>query len=139
VSSVFADTAYLIGLISKDDSLHSDALEYAALIEADPRVQLVTTDAVLVKLLNGVARHGQAARESGLNLVRILQQGARIEPQTRELLSDAMRLYSERPDKDWSLTDCISLLVMDRLGIDEALSPDQCFVQAGKKALLRKE
>ncbi len=46
-------------------------------------------------------------------------------------------LYGNRPDKSWSLTDCISFVVMDRRGIRDALTNDRHFEQAGFKALLR--
>ena len=46
-------------------------------------------------------------------------------------------LYAARPDKDWSLTDCISFVVMQEHGITDALTGDHHFEQAGFKALLR--
>jgi predicted nucleic acid-binding protein len=46
-------------------------------------------------------------------------------------------LYRRRPDKAWSLTDCISFVVMQREGITEALTGDQHFEQAGFVALLK--
>jgi predicted nucleic acid-binding protein len=52
-----------------------------------------------------------------------------IVPGERSLLDEGFRLYSQRPDKDWSLTDCISFVVMQREGITEALTGDHanCF------------
>ena len=44
-----------------------------------------------------------------------------------------LALYDERPDKDWSLADCISFVVMRDAGLVEALTGDQ---QAGFAALL---
>ena len=46
-------------------------------------------------------------------------------------------LYAERPDKDWSLTDCISFVVMREMDISEALTGDRHFEQAGFTVLLR--
>jgi predicted nucleic acid-binding protein len=135
---VFADSAYFIALLSADDALHAPAVEYATLLETDAATELVTTDAVLVEVLNGASRRGSAAREKAVSLVRMLQSSsARVEPQTRDLLNEAIDLYASRLDKDWGITDCMSILVMQRLEIEEALSPDRCFEQAGMKALLR--
>ena len=49
----------------------------------------------------------------------------------------ATHLFAERPDKDWSLTDCISFVVMQEQGICEALTADHHFEQAGFVALLK--
>jgi predicted nucleic acid-binding protein len=40
-------------------------------------------------------------------------------------------------DKEWSMTDCLSFLVMQQCGLTEALTSDEHFEQAGFKALLR--
>jgi hypothetical protein len=53
------------------------------------------------------------------------------------LFEAGLRLYSDRPDKDWSLTDCTSFVVMKRLRITEALTADRHFEQAGFKVLLK--
>jgi predicted nucleic acid-binding protein len=46
-------------------------------------------------------------------------------------------LYASRFDKAWSLTDCISFVVMEQQGIREALTGDHHFEQAGFVALLK--
>jgi uncharacterized protein len=48
-----------------------------------------------------------------------------------------MKLFAGRPDKEWSLTDCVSFVVMEAQGIREALTTDEHFIQAGFRALLR--
>ena len=55
-----------------------------------------------------------------------------------ELFERGCRLYADRPDKDWSLTDCISFVVMEEKAITEALTADHHFEQAGFNALLLK-
>ncbi len=47
-----------------------------------------------------------------------------------------MRLYRERPDKEWGLTDCVSFVVMRERGLTEALTTDDHFRQTGYRALL---
>ena len=56
---------------------------------------------------------------------------------TQELYRSAFDLFSQRTDKEWSLTDCISFVVMQQRGLTEALTSDGHFEQAGFKALLR--
>jgi uncharacterized protein len=48
-----------------------------------------------------------------------------------ELYQQGLALYDNRPDKAWSLTDCISFVVMERQGLREALTGDRHFQQAG--------
>ena len=55
----------------------------------------------------------------------------------RELWRSGIELYEQRPDKNWSLTDCISFVVMERAGVSEALTGDHHFEQAGFVALLK--
>ena len=63
---------------------------------------------------------------------------ARSFRQTRQDLFDAgVELYVRRPDKAWSLTDCISFVVMREHGMNEALTGDRHFEQAGFIALLK--
>jgi predicted nucleic acid-binding protein len=49
----------------------------------------------------------------------------------------AIELYSQRPDKEWSLTDCVSFITMQEHGLAEALTGDHHFEQAGFVALLK--
>ena len=49
----------------------------------------------------------------------------------RELLERGITLFSNRPDKEWSLTDCITFVVMEEHGATEALMSDGDFEQAG--------
>jgi predicted nucleic acid-binding protein len=65
-----------------------------------------------------------------------LSPAIRVVPASRALLEEGISLYSSRPDKDWSLTDCISFVVMRDEGIIQALTGDHHFEQAGFKALL---
>jgi predicted nucleic acid-binding protein len=61
----------------------------------------------------------------------------RIEPVTDDVFNAGVELYRRRPDKPWSLTDCISFVVMEREGLTEALTGDHDFEQAGFVALLK--
>jgi len=62
-----------------------------------------------------------------------------IVPTTEQLLQDGIDLYDQRLDKEWSLTDCISFVVMQDLNLRDVLTADIHFEQAGFRALLRSE
>ncbi len=62
---------------------------------------------------------------------------ATIVPASQDLFERGQQLYFARPDKQWSLTDCISFVVMQELGINDALTADHHFEQASFVALLK--
>jgi len=63
----------------------------------------------------------------------------RIVSSSDDWFERGVELYRQRPDKEWSLTDCISFAVMREMKISEALTGDHHFEQAGVKALLKEE
>jgi predicted nucleic acid-binding protein len=60
----------------------------------------------------------------------------RVAEASHQLFDRGIELFSQRPDKSWSLTDCISFIVMEEHGITEALTADRNFEQAGFVPLL---
>jgi len=61
----------------------------------------------------------------------------RVAPRTSGQFKDAVRFFKLRNNKWWSLTDCSSILIMQTEGIQDVLTHDKHFVQAGFAALLR--
>ncbi len=51
-----------------------------------------------------------------------------VVPLTEELFAEGLVLFLSRPDKEWSLTDCISFVVMKKRGIRQAFTADHHFV-----------
>lgn len=133
---VFADTAYWVALIHPRDQLHGRAREASAALAGG---RIVTSDWVLIELLNAFAERGPRLRFVVSIAVTALKANptVMVVPQTPESFTGAFDLYCERTDKGWSLTDCSSFLIMRQYGIDAALTYDNHFEQAGFKALLR--
>jgi predicted nucleic acid-binding protein len=127
MSAVFADTSYYIALISPRDSQHAVAQRVTAQFSG----QIVTTGWVVFEQANNCARRQN--RELFLEMHDALRQDPRVRivPVGQEALERGLDLYRQRGDKDWSLTDCISFLVMNERGIREALTADRHFQQAG--------
>jgi predicted nucleic acid-binding protein len=132
VGEVFADTAYWIALVVKQDQYHQRVQAWT------PRIteRITTTSAVLLETANALAR--PAWRASAVALIEHLRQrpDIRIVPLEPALWERGWDLYRERPDKAWSLTDCISFVVMQEAGLTDALTPDEHFRQAGFRPLL---
>jgi len=133
---VFLDTAYAIALSSRTDTFHSKAIEVAKQLKIDS-IKLVTTRAVLLEIGNALA--GQRFRSAAIKLLDAVEAdpSVGIVPLTESLYRQAFTLYRERPDKEWGLVDCISFVVMRERKIQDALTTDAHFQQAGYKALLR--
>ena len=131
----FADTAWWIAISRKRDQYHQRALAwYQFIIRSESSI--VTTEAVLWEWLNAFC--APDARRIASAGYRRAHEDAKVDvaPFERELTRDAVQLYDSRPDKSWSLTDCISFVVMERRGLSEALTADSDFQQANMKALL---
>jgi predicted nucleic acid-binding protein len=67
----------------------------------------------------------------------LVDPGVRVLAQSRETLLMGMDLYAARPDKGYSLTDCISMQTMRAEGLTEAFTNDRHFEQEGFRALFR--
>ncbi len=59
-----------------------------------------------------------------------------VHPQSRQTFLSGLSLYEARPDKEYSLTDCISMEAMRREGITEIMTHDNHFTQEGFTILL---
>src|SRR5579863_720895 len=97
---------------------------------------MVTTEAVCWEWLNAMS--DAATRSIAARGYERIRRDARIEvvPHSGELSAGAIRLYTDRSDKDWSVTDCLSFIVMDWRNIRDALTADRHFEQAGLRAVL---
>ena len=100
---------------------------------------IVTTDEVLSEYLTFFCSAPEyLRRKAAVNVTAILQDPAvLVIPQSRESFLAGLDLYRARPDKGYSLTDCISMQTMRREGLMEALTNDRHFGQEGFRALLR--
>ena len=133
MSRVFADTHFYIALLSKKDDAHDAALRG----QADTEIrEVITTSWILVELADAMSLPRE--RDITAKFIARLRSAAstRIVPVSEELLWRGFDLYRTRPDKEWSLTDCISFVVMSDEGLTEALTRDRHSGQAGFMALL---
>lgn len=129
---VFADTSYYLAALRSDDPAHPRAI-------AESRIhrQIVTTEFVILEMGSAMSR--ASALPDFLALVEMLRSTPRVSvvPLGSSLMERGLGRMAERPDKDWSLIDCISFIVMEDMKIAEALTTDHHFEQAGFRALLR--
>ncbi|MBI2365513.1 MAG: type II toxin-antitoxin system VapC family toxin [Deltaproteobacteria bacterium] len=135
-AEVFLDTAYAIALSSPNDRFHQRAVELADELKS-AGTRLVTTRAILLEIGNALSK--QRHRRAAVSLLESLEVDPKVEiiPLSEQHYTRASQLYRERPDKEWALTDCASFIVMEDRGINEALTTDEHFQQAGFQALMR--
>jgi uncharacterized protein len=136
MTAVFADTFYWVALADFTDIAHRRALE---LTSQYMDVPIVTTDEVLAEYLTFFATaHERMRRKALTHAEHILKHpGVRAIPQSRESFLSGMALYRARPDKKYSLVDCISMQTMRKERLTEALTNDRHFEQEGFRALFR--
>jgi len=136
VKKVFADTGYWIAVVNPHDDLHNKALQVSSSL--GPHL-IVTTEMVLSEVAAYFSDKGSRLRQGVVDLIRSIRANpnSRVVPQTSLQFQDALALYEKSSDKEWSLTDCGSFLIMRELKITEALAHDKHFEQAGFATLLR--
>lgn len=131
---VFADTHFFIGLLNPKDAAHEAAVRYISSFSG----RLLTTEWVLVEVA-GRASSPVHLRQPFLRFYDDLKasESVVVLDADHSYFERGMNLYRQRSDKEWSLVDCISFVVMQQYGITEALTGDRHFEQAGFVPLLK--
>jgi uncharacterized protein len=121
---------------------------YAAYVSTDPHhsvvkplvdeatTRLITTDFVLAESLNLLRARREHPRAIRLGRDLLAHGPAELIHLTPRDLEQAFVVFSTYMDKAWSFVDCTSYVVMQRLGIREAIALDQHFRQMPGIAVL---
>ena len=131
--TVFADTFALIAWLNARDDAHALVTAYLGAFAG----RLVTTEWVLMELADALS-----ALEARATVVAFLR-AVRADPlfdvvgYVPTVYQAGFDLFAGRPDKAWSLTDCISFGVMTERGLCDALTADHHFEQAGLRAVFK--
>ena len=122
-------------MINPRDKAHALAKR---LTEQLGNCRIVTSEMVLVELLNHIAEYGREKRREVGEMVKGLNRNPNVEivQQMSEQFWAAIDYYESRLDKGWGITDCASFQVMEARGLWEALSTDHDFEQAGFTILM---
>ncbi len=136
-SICFVDTVGWIAILNVDDELHdkSDKIYKTMMLSG---YSFVTSTAVLNEVANALSKSSR--RNSIVEFYKRLQKSPIVEIVfvDMKLWESGWYLYENRHDKDWSLTDCISFIIMDERKIQDSLTNDKHFEQAGYNAIIRK-
>jgi len=134
MKSIFIDTGFLIALEASDDQHHEAAQTYwQYLMTSD--THFITTSYIIdevVTFFNSRSRHSKAV-EIGNCLLN--SPSVRLIHVDEPLFYEGWKYFKHHADKFYSLTDCISFIVMSKFGIWKALTFDKYFEQAGFEKL----
>ncbi len=136
--TVFVDTSAWLALTNKADTFHLEAKKVRnRLLKAKAR--FFVTDYVIVEIANSLSR--MPWRPATIQLINSIHASENIDivKIDQNIYDEAWKLYSDRKDKEWGLTDCTSFVVMKRYAITEAFTNDHHFKQAGLNILLKEK
>jgi len=131
MTETFVDSSFWIALLNPRDAMHGMAARCAC----PPK--LVTTTAIILEVMGAFSSRKYRPIAVEFRKSHDVDPTLAIVPLRNELLELSLKLFHARTDKDWSFTDCISFVTMQERGINDALTADHHFEQAGFQILLR--
>jgi predicted nucleic acid-binding protein len=134
MSVAFADSSFYVAILIARDSNHAAAKRVAESWTGS----VVTTEYVLTEVANHLSGTSQHREQFGRLLADLVADtNTLIVESSPEVWRGGVNLYLHRPDKEWSLTDCISFIIMEERGLKDSLTADHHFEQAGFIRLLQ--
>lgn len=130
---VFIDTSYFAALAMPNDALHASAASWSARLPGP----FLTVEYVLWEFVNLLSQPAHRPRAHAMLAEIRANPAITVVGATPGLFAAGLEQHRERPDKSWSLTDCISFVVMEERGVRDALTGDHHFEQAGFNVLLK--
>ena len=131
-SDVFVDTSGWAYYLDRQDPLHSVVVTFVrhAVIQ---RQRLVTTNYIITELVALLSSRYHLPRQQVIIAINAIKMDASVEVVhiERAMDNEAWALLEARSDKEWSLVDASSFVIMKRFGMIEALTTDHHFTQAG--------
>lgn len=132
---MFVDTGFLFAISTPRDRLYARSMKWAAVLNGP----MLTTEYVIWEMVNALS--SPKDRRQSHALLESIQSSPRwtIVPASSSLYTSGLAMHRQHGDKEWSLTDCISFIVMRERAVQRALTHDHHFEQAGFEALLRRD
>lgn len=127
---LFVDTSGWAAPVVLDTPNYQELEAFSRGIIASSR-PLVTTNFVIAELVALLTIRTRLSRPQILHFVNQIKSLAHIVYVDEVLDKAAWAMLEQYDDKDWSLVDAASFVVMRNLSIVEAFTTDQHFVQAG--------
>lgn len=133
MNAIFADTSFFIALLNAADDAHEKAMGILPQIT----LPIVTTEWILVELGNHLSDpQNRRLFSSMVNEIRESKKFTLLSTHSVPF-DEGFFLYCNRPDKAWSMVDCLSLSIMKKRCLKSVLTTDHHFEQAGFNVLLK--
>ncbi|OFW06460.1 MAG: hypothetical protein A3I61_20125 [Acidobacteria bacterium RIFCSPLOWO2_02_FULL_68_18] len=133
---VFVDSGGFFAHLVSEDPLHTRAKELFAQAERESW-RLVTTNAVVYETHALLTNRTREGREAGLRFVEHIERGfCEIVRVTQDAEAAAISILRDHQDKTYSFCDALSFVVMERLGVVEAIAFDRHFREYGRFTVL---
>lgn len=126
---IFVDTSAFLALEDESDGYHEEAIRFRDQELLQSNYELITTSYILDETLTLIrSRLGIPASIDFSKKIR-KSRIVRVISVSKELEDKALDLFEKYDDKTFSFTDCVSFVVMQDMGIQEAFAFDQHFEQ----------
>ena len=137
MNEIFADTSGWANFFVDTEPYHAKAFMLMEQGQQKTR-RVVTTNYVLSELLPLLTIRFRIRRARALKVIEVIRSVPWVEivHVDEALDAAAWHLLENRLDKEWSLVDAVSFIVMQERVITEALTTDKHFEQAGFIRLL---
>ena len=134
MNDVFVDTAFVIALVNEKDEHHEEVLDLSVRFLGSRKI---TTVPVLLEIGNALAKNFRSESIEIIERFRTSKNISVIQIAERDFL-EGFEMYKLHDGKSWSLTDCISFVLMKRFSLSDALTSDKHFEQAGFNILMKR-
>lgn len=134
--AVFVDTSAWLALINEADTDH---LKVRAIRDKllHSKKSFLVTNYIIIEIANSLCKARWRTR--AVKLINSIYATEFIEviEIDKGIYDEAWDMYSSRNDKEWSLTDCTSFVVMKKYDIRDAFTNDHHFEQSGFNILIK--
>jgi predicted nucleic acid-binding protein len=131
MKSAFLDTSYLLALELANDQQHEVVLQHWQYVIAEGLPRLVTTSYILSEVVTYLNSRDQHAKAVSIGNMLLQSNAVDLIHVDAALFEEAWEYFQRHEDKTYSLTDCVSFIVMAKQDVRHAFALDRHFVQAG--------
>ncbi|MBA3634723.1 MAG: type II toxin-antitoxin system VapC family toxin [Acidobacteria bacterium] len=138
MNKIFVDTSGWGNLVDALQEFHSET-KTIYLNAKQNGSRLVTTNYIIAELVALLSSPMRIPRMKSVKFIESIKSSALVDIVhiDEDLDAKSWELLKNRADKNWSLVDCSSFVVMEENKIVEALTTDHHFEQAGFVRLLK--